>query len=74
MEHEHPVAQPCGADLEPGPVRREGVGAVGPRLRRVDSGADEAAALGVRGDIDDVVLVIVEHHLEHPAGGVALSL
>ncbi len=56
VEHQHPSAQPGGAHLEARPVGGEGVGPVVPDARVVRCG------------VVDVVLAIVQHDLEHPAG------
>jgi hypothetical protein len=62
VEHQHPLAEPRGADLEASAIAGKGVGAQGPI----------APVVGRRGV--SVVLAIVEDDFEHPAGVLRLRI
>ena len=72
MEHENPLAQSRDSHLEAGAVRRERVAAHRPLGRRVDARPNQRSAVGVRASVIALALVVVEHDLEHPVGGVEL--
>ncbi|PRP92302.1 hypothetical protein ENSA7_81660 [Enhygromyxa salina] len=59
MKHQHAPTQPPRADLEPGPIAREGVG---PRRPRPDLVGRDLELL----TMPDPMLAVVEHDLEQP--------
>ena len=74
MKHQHPPAEAVGAHLESGAVGGERIPAALPVVSGRGACLDEYLLMSVRRFIEDVALVVVENHLEHPVNSVDLVL
>ena len=69
MDHQHPAAQPVGAQLEAGAVARERIHPGRPRPGGRGRRPDELPPVRSGRQLDDMPLTEVQDHLEHPGVG-----